>query len=469
MADKTVKKVSDGNENIRSKDKKRGSGLERRLISLAFWPMILMGIVITIASYFIFVYNTQNEVRRNLTNAANSLRIHYDRTFPGDYTVEQDSKGQYKLLKGGTDISDTNEILDEFKAATGMEYAFFYLDVSMLTTIKDGNGERILYATAQPFVSDAVIKNNKTSFYNNIVLDKSKYFGIYLPLENADGTTIGMLFAGKSTYEVEKESMRAILWVPLITVIFSVIGALISTIPSKDIIKTINKEKKFLAEIAAGNLSASMDEKILHRKDELGDMAKFTQSVQRFIKDMIERDALTKLYTRRVGQSKINYTQYQLEEAGVHYCVCMADIDFFKNFNDTYGHDCGDLVLRETARIFNENMIGKGYTIRWGGEEFLVIYEDFDLDKAYAHLCMIRQKILENIIEYQGQKLSVTMTFGLTQGDNRSIDEVIKEADSLLYIGKQGGRNRIVTSRDASENKDELAGIREKQKNTIKI
>jgi len=462
MADKTVKKDANGNENTRSKENKRKRGLERKLISLTLWPMIIMGIVITIASYFIFVFNTQNEVRRNLTNAAYSLRIHYDRTFPGDYTVEQDSKGRYRLLKGGVDISDTNEILDEFKAGTGMEYAFFYLDVSMLTTIKDSNGERILYAAAQPFVSEAVIKNNETSFYNNIVMDKSKYFGLYLPLENADGTTIGMLFVGKSTDEVEKESMKAILWVPLITVIFSVIGALISTIPAKDIIKTINKEKRFLAEMAAGNLNATMDEKILHRKDELGDMARFTHSVQRFIKDMIEHDALTKLYTRRVGQSKINYTEYQLEKSGVHYCVCMADIDFFKKFNDTYGHDCGDIVLKETARIFNENMIGKGYTIRWGGEEFLVIYEDFDLDKAYAHLCTIRQKILENVIEYQGQKLSVSMTFGLTQDNNRGIDEVVKEADSLLYIGKQGGRNRIVTSRDASENKDELAGIREK-------
>ena len=90
-------------------------------------------------------------------------------------------------------------------------------------------------------------------------------------------------------------------------------------------------------------------------------------------------------------------------------------------------------------------MLGKGFAVRWGGEEFLIIFEDADLEKAHGLLKVLRQKVLDHVIEYESNKLGVTMTFGLTQGDMRDIDDIVKEADELLYIGKQNGRNRIVT------------------------
>ena len=109
-------------------------------------------------------------------------------------------------------------------------------------------------------------------------------------------------------------------------------------------------------------------------------------------------------------------------------------------------------------------MIGKGFTVRWGGEEFLTIFEGMNLEKANAHLQKLRQQILDFVFDYNGQSLSVTMTFGLTAGDNRPINDIVKEADNLLYVGKQSGRNRIVTSIDmASMENDELQSIPEKK------
>ena len=117
-------------------------------------------------------------------------------------------------------------------------------------------------------------------------------------------------------------------------------------------------------------------------------------------------------------------------------------------------------------------MLGNGFAVRWGGEEFLIIFEDADLDKALGLLKVLRQKVLDHVIEYDGNSLGVTMTFGLTQGDMRDIDDIVKEADELLYIGKQNGRNRIVTPGDlqavTAESDDpdyerELSEIREKE------
>lgn len=448
----------------KDKAKVNSKGIEKKLSRMAILPMLLMGLVVLIVSYFVSMYSTQQEVERNLRSVASSLKIYYDRTYPGDYEAVKDDAGVYHLCKGGVDIMDTNDVLDEFKKETGSDVTVFYLDVRMMTSIYD-NGARALRTVAQPFVSEQVIKHGNECFYDNVNICNEKYFGFYMPIVNSDGSVVGMFFAGKPTSQVEKESMTSIIWVPIVMIIFAIIGICVSKVPARDITEAISKEKRFLGEIARGDLGAKLDDKLLMRKDELGDMAKFTASVQKFIREMIERDTLTRLYTRRVGDGKIKYVQSQLIDAGVPYCVGMGDIDFFKKFNDNYGHDCGDLVLREVARIFLENMIGKGFAIRWGGEEFLIIYEDATLEKAYEHLCSIKEKITNYQLDYNGKKLSVTMTFGLTRGDSRDIDDIVKEADNLLYFGKQNGRDCIVTvDSQKPENSDELEMIPEKPK-----
>lgn len=422
--------------------------LRVRLRYIAIMPTIIMGVVIMLIGYFALMKTVQKEVERNLKNITESVAIYYEMTYPGDFNVVQKG-GVYRLYKGDSDIMYTMDVLDKFNRRTGADITVFYYDVRMITTIRDSLGNRAVRSVAQPFVSDAVINQGKGSFYDNIMILGEKYYGYYAPIKTQNGDIVGMIFAGKPTSQVETESLKSVMWVPIVILLFSIVGAVMCEVPAKDITAAISKEKNFLNDISKGNLNAKIDEKLLKRKDELGDMARFTHSVQKFIRDMIERDALTRLYTRRVGETKIDYTRHQLEETGVQYCVAMGDIDFFKKFNDTYGHDCGDLVLREVARIFNEDMVGKGFTVRWGGEEFLIIFEDANLHKANEILKKVRQDILDFTFDYKGESLSVTMTFGLTQGDSRPINDIVKEADNLLYLGKQSGRNRIVTSEDA--------------------
>ncbi len=457
-------------ENNTKKKVKRG--LKHKLRVMTIVPIILMGIVVTILSYSVFTRVIQKEVRRNLSNVAEFVEAYYDSVYPGDYRAEKISDTEYKLYKGDADISDTEDVLASFKGDTGVDISVFFLDIRMLTTIGETTGADAHYTISNKMVSDAVINGRSEQFYNNIIIDGTKFFIIYKPLMNSDGTCIGMISVGKPTDQVEKESSGSLFWIPIVTLIMTLIAAWISFYPARSLVDAINKEKKFLNEISKGNLNAEIDKEITDRQDELGDMGRFSRGVQKFLREMIERDTLTRLYTRRVGASKIAYTQSQYNQAGVKYCVCMGDIDFFKKFNDTYGHDCGDLVLRDIASIFNEYMLGKGFAVRWGGEEFLIIFEDADLDKAFGLLKVLRQKVLDHVIEYESNKLGVTMTFGLTQGDMRDIDDIVKEADELLYIGKQNGRNRIVTPNETtaltpeSDDPDyekELSQIREKE------
>ena len=450
--------------NKKPNDPKIKYGLKRRLRVMTVVPIILMGLVVAILGYYVYLNTIKLEVRRNLSNAAQSVSLFYDTSYPGDYSAEKYDDGTYTLYKGGVDISSTQPVLDEFTEKTKAKITLFYLDIRMLTTVTGPDGKRGLYTISNRTVSDAVINGQKEAFYDNITIDGVRYFTAYIPLFNSDGKCIGMLSAGKPAIEVEQESRRALLWVPIATFFMVLFAIVFSSFPANSIVKAINEEKKFLSEISKGNLNASLQKDITERTDELGDMGRFSRGVQKFLRDMIERDTLTRLYTRA---SKIAYTQSQFNQAGVKYCVCMGDIDFFKKFNDNYGHDCGDLVLRDIASIFNEFMLGKGFAVRWGGEEFLIIFEDADLGKALTQLRTLRQKVLDHVLEYEGEKLRVTMTFGLTQGDTRDIEDIIKDADELLYLGKQNGRNRIVTPDDVKDitvdpDQKELLEIREK-------
>lgn len=454
MADKKTEKKEQNKSSIR-----------RKLRNMIRMTMLIMGIVVSICGFFIMRIVVQEEVRENLKNVLETTMVAFDEMYPGDYAIVSMPDGSSRLYKGDADITTDYEYIDKIKEKTGIDITLFYKDLRVLTTLRTNNAERIIGTYANGEISNEVIRNGRASFYSNIDVYGSRFYSLYVPLKNSDGTIVGMFFAGKSSAEVEKSIARGSLMIFFVSFAMLICAGPISKGLSEDIINSVTTVKNYLDAIAKGNLWINLDTKILKRDDELGEMGRFTVHVQKYIKDMTERDTLTRLYTRRVGETKINHVQYQLAEQGVKYCVCMGDIDFFKKFNDNYGHDCGDLVLKSTAGIFNECMVGHGFTIRWGGEEFLIIFEDSDMDKALKHLTMMRQKVLDNVLEYDGQALHITMTFGLVPGDQINIDEIVKKADELLYYGKQHGRNQIVTPDmvSASEMKEAEVKIEEKK------
>lgn len=125
--------------------------------------------------------------------------------------------------------------------------------------------------------------------------------------------------------------------------------------------------------------------------------------------------------------------------------IAIGDIDHFKRVNDTYGHDAGDEVLKTISDMIMKFMDKKGYSARWGGEEFLLVFTDTNGDDAYMVLDNFRRRLSEAVTEYEGTKISVTMTFGLEEhGFFQTTDKTIKAADSKLYTGKETGRNKVV-------------------------
>ncbi len=125
--------------------------------------------------------------------------------------------------------------------------------------------------------------------------------------------------------------------------------------------------------------------------------------------------------------------------------LAMADIDFFKKVNDTYGHDAGDEVLKFVAASMKEICGQQDLAARWGGEEFLLVFPGKNGDETLSILESLRMKIKNSVVRVKDQEIRVTMTFGLTEYDYQgNVEDTIKAADNNLYTGKANGRNQVV-------------------------
>ena len=157
------------------------------------------------------------------------------------------------------------------------------------------------------------------------------------------------------------------------------------------------------------------------------------------------RDTLTGLHNRRFMTEFLEHQIAQYNRHGTTLSLIFADIDFFKRINDELGHVVGDIVLKNFARILKGSCRDTDISIRYGGEEFLLILPDTDELEALNIAERVRQTM--ESFRFPSVPRSVTASFGIVEiqeGDDQ--DDLIQRADERLYMAKREGRNRCVTN-----------------------
>ena len=154
-------------------------------------------------------------------------------------------------------------------------------------------------------------------------------------------------------------------------------------------------------------------------------------------------DPLTGLPNRRAMIETIG--KYCKAEPDQPFAVAIADIDFFKNVNDTYGHNCGDYTLVKLTELFAEHSGGRYRVCRWGGEEFCFFMPGINIDEAgiiMNDLCFAVERMK---LKFEENEFSITITIGVEECDfNSPLEDLLKSADEKLYMGKNSGRNKVV-------------------------
>lgn len=151
-------------------------------------------------------------------------------------------------------------------------------------------------------------------------------------------------------------------------------------------------------------------------------------------------DPLTGLYNRRSMQVFLNHAV----EADTDFCLAMCDIDDFKKINDTYGHDAGDVVLKDISKIMRQFVEGQGYVCRWGGEEILILSNQ-GMEETRSMVEKIRRSIANHLFDFDEKIIRCSVTIGMAAHKSESsIEDTIGKADNNLYSGKKSGKNRVV-------------------------
>jgi two-component system cell cycle response regulator len=177
---------------------------------------------------------------------------------------------------------------------------------------------------------------------------------------------------------------------------------------------------------------------------------KYTDYLRNCLETKVElavTDALTGLHNRHYLESHLKTLFDEANSQKKSLSVLMTDIDYFKSVNDTYGHDVGDLVLKEFARRIRTNIRGMDLACRIGGEEFVIVMPDTSLTECYNVAERLRKSIeMEQFhIPQLDKPLDITTSIGITSLDKdiKDTDLLMKRADQALYCAKRDGRNRV--------------------------
>ena len=421
---------------------KRKKQLFLELAVLLALPLFVLGVVLVFVGNKSVNMGMELEIRERLAATARETADLYRAAYPGEIKMQDGM-----LTMGETELTGNTMLAERTKENTGTDISIIYDKQRILTTLPSDDGGHLTGTYIEnDIVYDAIMGGNE--YYSSISsIDGNKYYTYYVPLKNGD-KVVAVLEAAMPNNQVRTGAATISVKIVLVFIIAFLVILLLSSAYIKNLVDRLTLIKNFIGELADNRVDSKMPEKVLKKNDEIAAIGDYAIVVGKKVRQLIFHDPLTGLYNRRAGMMELSkYMELADIKERSHVTLALGDIDHFKRVNDTFGHDAGDAVLVECSRLFKEYTTKNAFSVRWGGEEFLLVFND-TLENALVILEALLDEVRETVIEHEGTTLSVTMTFGVTEYEKgMTIDQLVKKADDLLYEGKEGGRNQIVTEK----------------------
>ena len=239
------------------------------LLTLTLAPMLLAVIITLLVARSAITTGMEEEAIGGLGYTCNAVEAGLEHVAEGDWHLEGD-----ELYKGDFNLTKNEDILDSFVEGEDVDVTIFFGDTRRATSLKDKSGNRILGTKASDTVIAEVLKGGKVYKTTDVVINDEDYAAFYKPIKNSDGSIVGMCFAGEPSAEITEFIGKEVTKIFIIALIIVVICAVLGVIVANLIVKAISKTKDAVDELSEGNLTYNIDEAVLKRKDELGEMGR---------------------------------------------------------------------------------------------------------------------------------------------------------------------------------------------------
>ncbi len=202
--------------------------------------------------------------------------------------------------------------------------------------------------------------------------------------------------------------------------------------------------------VIATSLDKEIDEFVFEMRKEDEEIEKLKAKIKALEKKVkklqkeVKTDFLTNIANKKALEDELKKQENAYKRYGTNYSIVFFDIDHFKNINDTYGHDAGDVILKSLGLLFRRYARDVDTIGRFGGEEFVAILPNTDKEGAYKFAEKLRQIIEKTKFMYKNTRIKVTVSAGVaSRNEVSSKEELLKKADERLYLAKRSGRNRV--------------------------
>ncbi|MBM4056073.1 MAG: GGDEF domain-containing protein [Planctomycetes bacterium] len=190
-----------------------------------------------------------------------------------------------------------------------------------------------------------------------------------------------------------------------------------------------------------------MNKELVNAKVQMQKVAKELETKNKWLESLANIDGLTEVYNHRYLQIFLEREFNRTKRKKGAFCLIMLDVDNFKKFNDTYGHQAGDFILKELCRLLQKGIRTYDIIARYGGEEFSIVLPETELECAWIVAERLRNKVADHIFSDNKEKYKVTISIGIAETkpalDNLSKNDLIDHADTALLESKKNGKNRI--------------------------
>ena len=258
--------------------------LKKKIVTISVLPILLLGIISLFLTLTVVKESMIDEIKESLKGTASATLAAYDQN-TGDYTKA--SNGD--IWKGSYNVSKSEKLVDRIKENSGMDVTFFYGNQRIMTSVIDEEGDRVLGSPAGEVVVEKVLNGGEEYFSRAVMLDGTLTYGYFMPIyqNNSDDSPIGMIFVG-----VDKESKDAAInkivgMVVAAVCIVMLICIAVAVKVAVSISKNIKSSIEAVKTVAKGNLDVWIDEKLIERKDEIGELSKVMIALRDEMKSVI--------------------------------------------------------------------------------------------------------------------------------------------------------------------------------------